>query len=89
MNDMARELCEHISHNQPLEGIRPAAVVACVPMVDRNGNSLQVSDADVAEVIKEALSLPVEPLEETLVPSTLITKDELNEKISKTNPEWV
>ena len=89
MNNMAKELCEHISHNEPQVGVRPAAVVACVPILDRNGNNLQVSEAEVAEVMKEALLLPVEPLEETLVPNTLITKDELNAKMMKTNPKWV
>lgn len=37
VNAIARELCEHLSHADPLLGVVPAAVVACAPVIDRSG----------------------------------------------------
>ena len=38
LNQAARDLCEHLSHIEPSFGIKPAAIVACAPLNDRNGN---------------------------------------------------
>ena len=38
VNSIAKELCEHISHMQPEKGIKPVALIACAPVVDRNGH---------------------------------------------------
>jgi hypothetical protein len=43
----------------------------------------------VAEVIAEALTEPLEPLEDTPVPSTLITSEDLARKAEVWYPEWV
>jgi len=34
---IARELCEHLSHMQPEKGVKPVALIACAPLIDRNG----------------------------------------------------
>lgn len=37
VNEVARELCEHLSHIDVQAGVMPAAVIACAPVVDREG----------------------------------------------------
>jgi hypothetical protein len=39
VNDIARELCEHVSHMDIAAGVQPAAIIACAPVVDRAGES--------------------------------------------------
>lgn len=89
VNAVARELCEHLSHIDPTDGVRPAAVVACAPVVSRDGSSFAVSDADVADAIQEALLETLEPLPDTVVPDTLIPVEELEAKAKLTPPMWV
>lgn len=89
MNGIAKELCEHLSHINPAEGVRPAAIVACAPLVDRNNQQFVVKEEEVAEVIAEALKIPLEPLEDTKVPDTLLTDEEMMAKAKITPPIWV
>jgi len=89
MNSIAKELCEHLSHINPAEGIRPAAVVACAPLLDRNNQQFIIKEEEVAEVIAEALKIPLEPLEDTKVPDTLLTDEEMLAKAKITKPVWV
>ena len=86
---VARELCEHLSHIDPSGGVRPAAVVACAPMLARDGSAFHVSDDEVAQAVREALSEPLEPLPDTVVPETLISAEELEAKAQITVPAWV
>lgn len=39
VNTVARELCEHLSHMDVSQGVVPAAVVACAPLLDRTGEA--------------------------------------------------
>jgi hypothetical protein len=55
VNNIAMELCEHLSHMQPEKGIKPAAVVACLPIIDRNGQPFDVSEEEIAIAIEEGL----------------------------------
>ena len=87
INVIASELCEHLSQLEP--GVSPAAIIACAPVLDRYGKSFSVTESEVVEAIAEGLAEPIEPIEETVVPTTLITADELKEKVSKTKPKWV
>lgn len=89
MRIVARELCEHLSDIRPDENVRPAAIVACAPILDRNNAPFSVTDDDVAAVIADALSLPLEALEDQAVPDTLITKEEIRAKIAANPPSWV
>lgn len=43
VNTVARELCEHLSHMDVSQGVVPAAVVACAPLLDRTGNALVIA----------------------------------------------
>jgi hypothetical protein len=47
MNEVTKELCEHLSHIEPKQGVRPAAIVACSPALNRNKEPFQVTDAEV------------------------------------------
>jgi hypothetical protein len=86
---IARELSEHLSHIDPAAGIRPAAVIACAPLNDRDGEPFEVTDADVSAVIEAALLEPLEALEDKEVPATLITAEQMAEKREKTQPAWI
>eukprot|EP01038_Epipyxis_sp_PR26KG_P008162 gene8162-11046_t len=88
INGIAKELCEHISHIDTTKGIRPAAVVACAPVLDRNGASFTVSEADIESAIIEAIAIPVEPIKDSIVPDTLITPEQLRVKAKKNPPAW-
>ena len=65
MNEVAKELCEHLSHIDAAGGVRPAAVIACAPMMDRNNQPFSVTDEEVAEAIGSALTEELEPLQVT------------------------
>lgn len=86
---IARELCEHLSHMQPEKGVKPVALIACAPLIDRNGANFSVSEAEIASAVEEAMQEPLEALEDSVVPSTLISKELLQEKVKITRPQWV
>ena len=86
---ITRELCGHLSHISPVDGIRPSAVIACAPTIDRNGSPFTINEDDISTAILEALGEPLLPQEETLVPSTLLTSIQLEEKAKLHKPEWV
>ena len=88
INAVARELCEHLSHIDPRGGVRPSAVVACAPMVERSGAPFVVTEAEIAEAMLEALSEPVEPLVDMAVPDTLISREALQAKALLSPPSW-
>ena len=89
INEISRELCEHLSHMQSEEGVKPSAVLACCPVISRDGSGFSISEKDVADVISEALGESLTPLEETLVPDTLISRETLLQKASVHTPKWV
>ena len=89
VNEVAASLCEHLSHIRPEDGVRPAAVVACCPLVDRDGQSFDVSDSEITRLITEALSEPLDPLDEIEVPKTLIPPQVLKEKMEAAKPAFV
>lgn len=89
VNIIANELCEHLSDIKASEGVRPAAIVACSPLVDRDQEAFSVTEDDVVKVILEALKEEIEPPLETIVPGTLITKEEIIQKAELFPPSWV
>lgn len=89
INNISRELCEHLSHVQPEKNIKPAAVIACSPIIDRNGVPFNITDADISSTVEEALKEALEPLQDSVVPDTLITPEQLQEKTKKHMPSWV
>merc|ERR1711871_820230 len=54
-----------------------------------HGKSFSISENEVVEAIVEGLRGPIERIEEAVVPNTLITTNELLEKISRLKPAWV
>lgn len=89
MKAVCVELCEHLSDIQPELGVRPAAIIACAPVFDRNKNKFVVTDKEVADVIADALKDPLEPIDDAEVPTTLYTPEELAAKKAAVNPKWV
>ena len=47
---VAQSLCEHLSHIRVEDGVRPAAVIACCPKLDRNGEEFQVEEEEIKNV---------------------------------------
>ena len=88
MAPVVRQLCEHLSHMDASSGIQPAAVIACAPLIDRNGQSFAVTEEEVVAVIKQALAEPLEPPSDTEVPDTLITPEQMAQKRSTHPPAW-
>lgn len=89
VNARCVSLCEHLSHVDVARHVQPAAIVTCAPVVDRQGNAFSLREEDVVDVLVQALQVPLEPLDETPVPSTLVTREELQEKLLRTQPTWV
>lgn len=89
VNEVARELCEHICEIRPEDGVKPAAIIACAPTIDRNNQEFNLSENEVLDSILQALQQPIEPPVETLVPDTLITPEELEAKASLFPPAWI
>lgn len=89
VNDMAAQLCEHVCNIRPEEGVRPAAIVACAPLLDRNQKEFSINESEVLDVIMEALKEEIEPLDDIAVPDSLITVEELNAKAILNPPKWI
>lgn len=89
VNDVARELCEHLSHLDTSKGVQPAAVIACAPLIDRQGSSFTLSEDDINRVVTNALTAAIEPIEETKVPDTLLDDSYINDKQKFFQPRFV
>lgn len=85
---IAKDLCEFLSHMSPSEGLRPVAIVGCAPLNDRNGNSCKVTEEELSKVVMDALLVPLEPLEDLMVPKTLLSGAQLAEKRKENPPRW-
>ena len=89
VNNVAKELCEHLSHIQQDKNVKPAAIIACAPIYDRSGTEFCVTEEDVLKVMKEALDAEdVGPLEDTIVPDSLLTSEQLQAKASVQPPAF-
>lgn len=47
VNAICKELCEHLSHIDPLNQIKPAAIIACAPLLDRNELPFSLTEEEV------------------------------------------
>jgi hypothetical protein len=91
-NLAAKRVCEHLSHMDAAQGIEPCAVIACAPLFDRAGEPFAVTAEEVQEVLREALGESGEvlgPLEDTIVPTTLISAAALQDKVREHQPRFV
>ena len=52
------------------------------------GEPFSVTEAEIAQAVEEALAEPLEPLPDSIVPSTLIPRAQLEEKIKITRPQF-
>lgn len=89
MAEVTKQLCEHLSHMDASQGVQPAAVVACAPLLDRNSLPFSITEKEVVEVIRSALQVPIEPLIDTQVPDTLIPLEALMKKRAAYQPHWI
>ena len=60
-------------------------IIACTPKKNTN----DVTEANLIKTLKQAVEVPIQPEEEILVPSSLISSETLKECCSRYVPEWL
>ncbi len=98
VNDIAKELCGHLSHLVPGE-IQPSAIVTCSPSMNPSSalspSTLTsqlpspVSEDAVAQVIAEVLLEELTPVQDTPVPPTLLPDELIQNRLEKAKVDWV
>ena len=88
------DLAEHIAQINVPKGIQPAAIVICAPETDRQNNNqpFSISTSQITDEIMNILAISdeeIEPLEECLVPFTLIPDMKMESKMVKYQPKFV
>ena len=77
VNGICKELSEHLSHPVPEAGIRPSAIIACGPAIDRNGQPFKLTAEAVSGLIQDAIAEEVVPMHDIEVPESLFTAEDL------------
>lgn len=91
VNAAAAELCSHITglKDGEVTSAGVVAVIACTPKsIDSDPKSV-VTDEKLCEAIRKACLVDVEPVEDVVVPHTLVTKEELEEAAKAFPPKWM
>jgi len=88
VNSMAKEVCAHIAEIDASKNTFPRAIVTCIPAVTRSGESCRITEDDILKVVIEALNTKVEPLQDTVVPKTLLPHSFVQQKINAQPPQW-
>jgi len=85
----AAELCSHITGLKDGEATSTGVVVAvaCTPK-SVSDPALEVDDDKLCAAIREACAIDVEPVEDVVVPQTLVTDDELAKAMEDHPPKW-
>ncbi|KAL3792094.1 hypothetical protein ACHAWO_004925 [Cyclotella atomus] len=91
VNAAAAELCSHITglKDGEVSSTGTIAVIACTPKSSDNDPNSLVTDEKLCEAIRKACQVDVEPVEDVVVPHTLVTKEELEEAIQAYPPKWM
>eukprot|EP00804_Cyclotella_cryptica_P018155 CCRYP_005917-RB/>CCRYP_005917-RB protein AED:0.04 eAED:0.04 QI:187/1/1/1/1/1/3/382/1138 len=90
VNKAAAELCSHITglKDGEVSANGVVAVVACTPKsADANPDSA-LDDEKLCNAIRKACTVDVEPVEDVVVPHTLVTAEELEEAMKTYPPKW-
>lgn len=103
LNEVAAELCEHITLFNVPQANKPSAIVACVPTamkVPTEGSaeggspeateSMELTEDDVIAAFNEGVNEEVHEAEQDVeVPQSFFSSDELNRLLDETKPEWI
>jgi len=90
VNRSAAELCSHITglNDGELTSAGKVVAVACAPKGPESGDDSFVDEDKLCQAIRDACSIEVEPVEDVVVPHTLVTPDELEEAMKANPPSW-
>jgi len=90
VNDVAKELCSHITSfnkdEEPCEG--PTIVIACTPKGVPLDDPSYCDEESLVKAVYEACQVEVEPEKDIIVPHTLISAEQLDEALETNPPEW-
>lgn len=90
VNRAAAELCSHITglNDGELTSTGMVVAVACTPKSADKDDASFVDDDKLCQAIRDACSIEVEPVEDVVVPHTLVTPEELEEAMKANPPKW-
>jgi predicted Zn-dependent peptidase len=90
VNRAAAELCSHITglNDGELTSTGMVVAVACTPRSSDNDGASFVDEDLLCQAIRDACSIEVEPVEDVVVPHTLVTPEELEEAMKANPPKW-
>ena len=90
VNQAAGELCSHITglKDGEMSSTGKVVAVACTPKSSESGDASFVDDDLLCEAIREGCAVDVEPVEDVVVPHTLVTPEELEEAMKTNPPKW-
>ncbi|CAM9843317.1 unnamed protein product [Pylaiella littoralis] len=100
LNEVAAELCEHITLFGVPQANKPSAVVACVPTAmkvpaveggaEESTEAMELSEDDVLAAFFEAVNEEIKESDTDVeVPQSFFTSSELERLVEETKPEWV
>lgn len=89
VNAAAAELCDHITGLKDGEASSKGVVVAvaCTPK-STSGPDAEIDEDRLCEAIRSACVVDVEPVEDVVVPQTLVEPEELERAIQQHPPTW-
>ena len=91
VNEAAKELCAHITGLKDGEATSSGVVVAvaCTPKSAAEDDAMASLDEDkLCAAIRKACTVDVKPVEDVVVPHTLVTPDELEKAMKDHPPAW-
>jgi len=92
VNAAAADLCSHITGLKDGEATSEGVLVAvaCTPKnPDLDASSSSYVDEDLlCEAVRKACLVDVEPVEDVVVPRTLVPEEDLDEAVAKYQPAW-
>ena len=91
VNDAARELCAHITGLKDGEATSTGVVVAvaCTPKsADKKDEMASLDEDKLCAAIRKACTIDVKPVEDVVVPQTLVTEEELEQAMKDYPPRW-
>jgi hypothetical protein len=67
----------------------PNAIIACIPVQDRHGIKISISEDDICSAIREALNEPLLPPDDIEVPNSLLTQQDMDYKWTCCQPHFL
>mmetsp|Transcript_27617 Transcript_27617/g.35886 ORF Transcript_27617/g.35886 Transcript_27617/m.35886 type:complete len:1126 (-) Transcript_27617:270-3647(-) len=92
VNQVAAEVCEHITMYGVPGAPQPSAVVACVPTsaaMEGGVKLFQLSDEEIITALNDGVTAYIEAEEDVAVPQSLITPEEIQTLQAQQKPAWV